>query len=256
MVGHKNLLLLNFNANGVKNQTYELQQLLNKYDIDIACITETHLQPNTKFKICNYKIHRTDRLQRNGGGTAIIIKSNIPHRRAILPQFNILEATGVYINFDNTELLVTSVYHPPYLQMNEPDMTSLVSVHNNFVCCGDFNAKNTAWNSRITTPKGQFLLDHSIKHHYAIAGPLMPTRYPWSQIHKPDVLDICLYKTNTIPTNQQCLTALDSDHIPILITINKPITKYEMKNVIAKTTNWDEYTKQLHESIPVNLRIF
>lgn len=136
----RNLKILNFNANGIKNQKYELQQLLSNYDIDLACITETHLKPKVKFNIRNYTIYRSDRLQRQGGGTAIFIKTTIPHRAANLPNFHVLEATGLFIHNNGTEILIASVYYPPYTQMEERDLDLLITHYNNFIFYGDFNA--------------------------------------------------------------------------------------------------------------------
>lgn len=194
---NRNLTLANFNANGITNQTGELQKFLTEQEIDIMCISETHLKPTATLKLRNYTTYRTDRLNRHGGGTAITIKSQIPHRQAVLPKFNTLEATGIYIQLNNKETLVVAAYYPPQGQLDENDLDSLILTHKDFIICGDLNAKHRIWNSRTKTPRGEQLLDHSNKFNYAITGPRKPTSYPWSTTHNPDVLDICLTKNTS-----------------------------------------------------------
>ena len=249
---HKDLTILNYNANGLKRQSFELQCLLHSKDIDIACITETHLKPSVKMKIRNYVVYRNDREQRYGGGTAIIIKTTIPHRLAPTPTFNVLEATTVYVYFNNVETLIASAYYPPYGTIDVQDLTTLTSLHQNFIICGDFNAKHRTWNSRINTPKGDFLLEHATKWQYAIFGPEEPTRYPWIVSQHPDVLDICLYRGKNITVRQQSLIALDSDHVPVLLTFQRSLLRHPKPHPHINTIDWNNYTKSLHQSIPGN----
>lgn len=250
---HRGLNILNFNANGIIHQTYELQALLVNYDIDLACISETHLKPNIKFRLRNYTVIRTDRNNRPGGGTAIIIKNSMPYRRAILPIFQNLEATGIFIQLEGTEILVASVYHPPYAQLNENDLTLLITRHKHFILCGDLNAKHKTWNSRLNTSKGETLLLHSHKFHYSITGPKTPTRFPWITTHHPDVLDICLCNTKYSPVQQICLNALDSDHIPVLLIFKAPFHMISNQPTTEKVTDWNAFTQRLHQIIPGTL---
>lgn len=47
----ENFKLLNWNANGVKRQENELRYFLKVHDIDVACISETHLKQGERFSI-------------------------------------------------------------------------------------------------------------------------------------------------------------------------------------------------------------
>jgi hypothetical protein len=66
---HTNILF--WNARSIKFKKYEFINYLNASNIPIALISETHLQPSTKFKYPNYITYRSDRLNQRGGGTAI-----------------------------------------------------------------------------------------------------------------------------------------------------------------------------------------
>lgn len=72
----KELRLLNWNANGLRNIRYELLIYLQRKETDVACITEMHLTPESRFFLSGYTIYREDRTSCNksSGGVALIIK--------------------------------------------------------------------------------------------------------------------------------------------------------------------------------------
>lgn len=77
-----NITLLNWNANGLKRQQNIFNHFLSYHNIDIACISETHLTPNEKLYLKGYKIYRNDRISDHAsGGVAIIIKNSIFHQQ-------------------------------------------------------------------------------------------------------------------------------------------------------------------------------
>jgi exonuclease III len=71
--------LLNWNANGLKSHRNALLAFLNHLNIDIACITETHLSNTDKLKFPGYKMYRADRVTqiRAKGGVAILVRNQI-----------------------------------------------------------------------------------------------------------------------------------------------------------------------------------
>lgn len=75
---NKSLLVLLFNANGLKNHTNELQTTLYNKRIDIALITETHFTQSSHTHIPGYKLHKVNPPDNTAhGGVAILIKSTI-----------------------------------------------------------------------------------------------------------------------------------------------------------------------------------
>jgi len=57
---NKFLLILLFNANGLKNHVLELQSVLYNKRIDIALITETHFTQYSYIHIPGYKLHKVN----------------------------------------------------------------------------------------------------------------------------------------------------------------------------------------------------
>lgn len=149
----RQLYLISYNANGIKKQKLEIISLLNELNIDIMCVNETHLRSEDRFNIPNYHTYRYDRPSR-GGGTAIIIKRSVSHRPVNIPDLEHIEATAVMLPVNEQEILIAAVYHPPYRNINIPDLEKLTSIHPHFLITGDFNAKHQNWNSRLNSPKG------------------------------------------------------------------------------------------------------
>jgi len=146
MVPH-NAILLNWNVNGIKSQRNSLMAFLNHHNIDIACITETHLSHTDKIKFPGYKMYRADcnAPARSMGGVAILIRNKIKHQHFPIPVLQSLEATAVLINFNNRSILIVSAYQPQSRTMHIADYDKLMSLHNKIIMDGDLNSKHTNW---------------------------------------------------------------------------------------------------------------
>lgn len=73
-----NLVIINWNANGIKKNRNTFAAFLSAHNVDIACVSEMHLIVSDKIKFNGYTTYRKDRLSvRPSGGVAIIIKSKI-----------------------------------------------------------------------------------------------------------------------------------------------------------------------------------
>ena len=69
---------MQWNAEGLIRKKIELEHRMNKDNIDICCIQETHLQKDKTFKVRGYQCFITDRgRDRRKGGIITLIKSTI-----------------------------------------------------------------------------------------------------------------------------------------------------------------------------------
>ena len=84
--------MLNWNSNGIKTHINILTAFLNHHNIDIACITETHLSNMDKIKFTGYNVYRTDQNSpaRSMGGVAILVRKKIKHHHIPLPDLQSL----------------------------------------------------------------------------------------------------------------------------------------------------------------------
>lgn len=55
MAKFKYYKIINWNANGIKNKLLELEELLNRYQVDVCLVTETKLSAKTDYiNVRNY----------------------------------------------------------------------------------------------------------------------------------------------------------------------------------------------------------
>jgi len=92
------LVIINGNANGIKHNRNTFAAFLSAHNVDIACVSETHLITSDKIKFNGYTTYRKDRLAvRPSGGVALIIKTKIKHQQSYLPSLQTLEAVAISI---------------------------------------------------------------------------------------------------------------------------------------------------------------
>ena len=111
---NKSLLILQFNANGIKNHVNELQTVLYNSRIDLALITETHLTKYSNIYVLGYKLLKTDHPDNmTHGGVAILIKNSIQFQP--LPHFcsDYLQSCSLIIKLNNIPIIIAAIYSPP-----------------------------------------------------------------------------------------------------------------------------------------------
>lgn len=137
-----NLLILTWNANIISTNSLELLNFLNKYSVDVACITETKLSLSKKLHFKNYKVFRINHTA-HGGSVTIIVKKDIEVEALSC------ETIGIKIFPKSSKPVnIFSIYSSP-LDMDISSFPSLFSANIPTLpfpccCCGDHNAKNTA----------------------------------------------------------------------------------------------------------------
>lgn len=177
----QNLQLVNWNADGIKIKRATTIDFLQRHNIDVACISETHLIPVENFKIPGYNIIRNDRnAPFASGGVLILVKKSLKYHEIILPQLINLEATAVNLTMrNNKKIKIIAAYQPPSKRIMEEDITTIFRENTPTLLLGDLNSKNTVWECRATNPNGQRL--QKIISTYAsikIATPTDPTYFP------------------------------------------------------------------------------
>lgn len=111
---NKSLLILQFNANGLKNYAHELETVLHNKIIDIALITETHFTKYSKIYIPGFNlIHSNHSDNTAHGGAAIYVRSSIMFQT--LPSFSqdYFQACSILIKLNNIPFAIAAIYSPP-----------------------------------------------------------------------------------------------------------------------------------------------
>lgn len=201
----KSLLILQFNANGLKNHAHELETVLNNKRIDIALITETHFTKYSYIHIPGYILIKTNHPDNTAqGGVAIFIRSTIVFHP--LPSFceDFLQSSAIELKLINTKITIASIYSPPKHNISNIQFTEYFNtIKNNCIIGGDFNAKHQSWGCRVNNPRGVSLYNLINSKQYNVIAPPGPTYWPSSSRKNPNILDIFVSK---IANNLFCTT--------------------------------------------------
>lgn len=206
---------------------YDLQKFIDIHSLDIILISETKLKKCHEPRIKNYTIIRTDRIEKGGGGTAIIISNTIKFTTIAKPSSRnnkTLEYTAVKLpTKNNKSLYIFSIYAPTtnsstFIQELEKLFQdfNLENYDNSYIIAGDFNAKSTTWGDPTSNLRGEQLRlweeERSLTHRVTLYTPVSPT-FPAAN----SFLDHCIADTkidmiNLVNNDKLKTLAYDSDH--------------------------------------------
>ena len=115
---------------------------MNKENIDIHCIQETHIQKDKTFTVRGYQCFRTDRGgDRKKGGIITLIKSNINAHMSSSSNDG-AEQHNVTVNTLKRDIPLVNYYC-----LNNVNL-ALHTIHvrdSNFIIMGDFNSNSQSW---------------------------------------------------------------------------------------------------------------
>lgn len=213
----------------------------------IALISETHLKPNNKFTLTNFKIYRTDRTNRPGGGTAIIIDKHIKHVEILLPTLTRVEATAIKLELNGSHTTLISAYNPPG-NIDTRDIDKLLLTSNKVVIAGDLNSKHTRWGCRHTNSSGGILYRYIESNNAVLLAPTEPTHL--SSRNTEDILDLAVAKGLTVSPQLHVDRDLNSDHYPVIMAVaGNPISKEPRQVLNYRLADWDLFRQRVDSSL-------
>lgn len=241
----KNLFVITWNANSVIHKKAELGDFLHENNVDVALVQETFLRPQHKLKIANYTTHRQDRTDRQGGGTAILIKKHIKHHAMTIPNFDNIETTKIQVTMADGPLTFVSAYRPPNRAFTVNDLDNLFNQVGPMFVGGDLNAKNTLWGCRVSNAQGRILSNHINRNLITVHAPNEPTHF--SSHHTSDTLDMAFTKNFHYNVQTSVISDLSSDHSPVSFTIGHTHEDNKIKHTTR--TNWKKFQEVLAQNI-------
>ena len=142
-INNNKLVIINWNANGIKQNRNTFAAFLSAHNVDIACVSETHLIASDKIKFNGYTTYCKDRLAvQPSGGVAIIIKTKIKHHQTYLPTLQTLEAVAISISINHSITTIISAYQSPSFQMYTNDFDKILNSYQRILLVGDLNCKH------------------------------------------------------------------------------------------------------------------
>ena len=161
---HFKICHINARSLTATNRLEEIEAFITFNNMDIACITETHIDATvteTDINIDNYSFFRCDR-NRNGGGVGIYVNNNLTAVRRLDLELNTMEVVWIELIIGSLKHLIACCYRPPGqsaaevgaflsdLQYSIDAASSLPSI-SSISLLGDFNDRCTDWNANHTS---------------------------------------------------------------------------------------------------------
>lgn len=175
----RRITALNVNSITTAARKILLLDFINENNPDILLLSETHLKENRQFKISNYNIIRGDRINNNGGGTAIIFKNGLQFKNFRHEINDTFEAVLVDSCLNSSWVTIISFYGLPKPSIHLELISNFFeNLNNNFICGGDFNARLPNMDNISVNTSGSFF-DNLIKNNPNIGAifPRNPTCY-------------------------------------------------------------------------------
>ena len=263
----KLLTLLQLNINSITNKHEELKLLVTELQPDIITIQETKLKKHNKTpQIPTYSAIRTDRANGKGGGLLTYIKHNITFSDTKIHNFiNPIntELQIIQLHITNNKIYtIANIYTPPRNTTSpdhatcDADITSCIQYITNLpnsIISGDINAHSPIWHSHTTDHRGDLIADLLGNSDHITLNTNTHTRLPFAANQRPTSPDITSITTNLYNrTHWETLNALNSDHLPILTTINTRTNFRLQQNRQTYTNynkaNWQNFTTETESS--------
>jgi hypothetical protein len=153
-------------------------------------------------------------------------------------------------------LIISAVYLPPkHIVKQEQLETFYNTLGQQFIAGGDYNAKHTAWGSRLIMPRGREIYKTMEHLHLRHLSTGEPTFWPSDRNKLPDLLDFCV--TKGIPPNSATATSnldLSSDHSPVIVDLTtRAVPPEHPPRLSNRRTNWDFFRLLITERLTLNI---
>ena len=270
------------NAGGFLNKIDELKHCLLVYkNIDIVCISETHLNKNildSELFINGYKFFRKDRNFdihaeelinvsdefSNGGGSIIYFKDSLNVNLAGAFSNKAPDSLAIEVDSSIGKLCIACVYRSPNLNsiLNSALLTCINDIcneSNSFetVLLGDFNLPDVSWETGSlkncnSSTHNKFLLQqlefmdafNTLGLGWSLVNEITRSRMVQGVLQK-SLLDQVLYTNDALVSDVKLLSNLGkSDHVLLKIELGISLNKPTKEvNTVVKKTAWSKVSQ-------------
>ena len=260
------MAMIQWNIRGLKaNYSAGLALLLSSIAPAVVCLQETKLPADYKdilgTKIPDYSSFH--QIYPGGdiacGGNSIYIKKGILHRQ--IPLITPLQAVACRVTL-NRPITVCSIYIPPDTNLHLGDLNNLIDqLPTPFYIMGDFNAHNPIWGSDSENEngkrKGKIIEDLLSKTNICILNDGISPTHLDIRTGKTSIIDLTLCSPE-LASGSKWSTINDlhhSDHYPICIQQDIPITQTIPERFNFKRADWESFGKKCKETLNTSKNI-
>ena len=252
----ENLIIVQWNSNSIYRKLTRFKQFLYELQPHICCISETWLKHDKEPTFTNYQVCYAHRLNKTGGGLAILIRKDINFLPIEVKTFTggNLEIQAITLLSQPRKIDILNVYNPNK-DVKKSEFTHYFSqFKNQVIILGDFNAHHSWWgNVTKNNQSGMNLCDaiYNFPDLTLLTPKGLPTYYH-AQTQKSSTLDLCFASSclKGITSVEIIDCDIGSDHEAIKIRLCfKPMlqkTKSRPKWKFSEE-KWDNWRRNLPE---------
>lgn len=257
------LKVVHWNCNSLYGKIEEFKLYLKQFEPDFVSLNEIKLNVYMANLIfngivgyqCIYKCRNS-----NGGGVAMLIKNTIQFEKCDEIERFEDEIVGVSFKFDQVNAYIFSYYNPPTQSLNKDIFNFVQEKFENYLICGDLNARTRAIGCIGKNNNGNILEDILLSNNCSVINDSSPTFHRHDNNYH-ELLDLLIGSSSFLNACESCTlvdqTLLDSDHSAISATFKIKITSseyfverpsnVELNNIRLNYTraNWNQYQKLL-----------
>ena len=242
------------------NKLHELKIAIELYNVNVVCITETHLTHqilDCEILLENFRVFRQDRKNgKKGGGSCIFVHKTIDAQ--CLENFDAPDTVGLCLNLNNHVLKLICLYRSQNLSPAEQNllMSEVDKLHasNNeeLLLVGDFNFTDVNWDSFIvncneSTVNNNLILQRQYLDIFSEKGLLsflkqgtVTRRRIVDNVLQESHLDQVLCSNQDIVLSTETVSPLGkSDHLGVLVDIK---LKNNIEYIQTEKQNWSKFS--------------
>ena len=251
---------LQFNCNGIRSSAVELSVFIKKHNVIVAAIQETKLNPASRDpKFDGFVVVRRDRARDRGGGLLFLVHHALSYIHVnldnVYPNCPCVELQGISVIVDNKPITIVNLYVPPASSC-PPSFSFDIGPLLDFLdggdalVLGDANAHHDSWFSTLHDPRGDALSLAIDSSPFISINADTPTRLPPNG--SPSSPDISLVTAHLATSfSWSTSTTLNSDHLPILISIldSIPPVRPTRSFINFKLARWRDFREEVERRL-------
>ena len=248
------------------NKISEFNILVEQYNVQIVCVTETHLSPEIKdceVILENFKLYRNDRKTgEKGGGSCIFVHKSIDADG--IPNFQPPDTTGIQTKINGHPLKLVCAYRSQNLSFLDQNqlLSQIGNVQINpeeeLILVGDFNFTNVNWDSMTVncnenTCNTNLILQKQYLDTFSEMGissilengTVTRRRVVGGNLQESHLDQILCSNTDIVLSAETVSPVGKSDHLGILVNIK---LKNNIEYIQLEKQNWSKMSSEKIQS--------
>lgn len=224
---------------------------MNEHDIQVLLVNETKVTEKSVCHVAHYNCYRREQAAGSTEGGVMILVDEQLVATEIDATANDIETKGARLG-DN--LVIFSAYNPA--RLNTGKLSEIFKAGSSVLLVGDLNCKHRDWNCKNGNTNGNILRNYLQHQPITMLHTDEPTLYP-SNGGLPSVVDITLLKNINFNTTIEVINELDSDHLPVVLTMKVGYVHLKNPRPVLDYTraNWKELRNSLQEKIDLKKKL-